>query len=174
MAKKDWNKHNVKVFNSAIQEYNSKLEARINKVCYEFAFEVYQFISDTTFNQGDGNMPCYTGNMRDSTALAVYYNGSLTAYIPPSMARRSQYYQDITGIWGKVWIRDILANTNDYQTGIWVVLYSAVPYAIKVETFGSKYWSPGWFSEGIVEKQLLPAFKTEFAKQFPNITLPTI
>lgn len=173
MAKKSWAKQNDKVFAKCVKEYSEKLQQRIHQVCYEFALHVFEYISDTTFNEGDGNMPYYSGNMRDSTALGVYFNGSLTAYIPPSSATRAQRYDEeaITDIWGKVWISDVLATTQDYQKGLWVVLYSAVPYAMKIEEKGSKYWEPGWFSEGIVEKQLLPAFKIAFAREFPNIKL---
>lgn len=173
MAKKGWAKQNDKVFAKGVKEYSEKLQKRIHEVCREFAFQVFRYVSDTFYNRGYGNMPYYTGNMRDSTALGVYFNGSLTAYIPPNEAEDPQNYAEegLTDIWGKVWISDVLATTQDYQKGLWVVLYSAVPYAMKIEKEGSKYWEPGWFSEGIVEKQLLPAFKLAFAKEFPNIKL---
>ena len=171
MGKKSWTSHNNKVFNKVMEEKKIELSNRIHNVLRELANKVFTYIADTTPNRGDGNMPYYTGNMRDSTGLGVYYNGVLSTFIPPRVAETHQTYRErgYDEIWGFDYIRSVLSNTQDFNKGIWVVLYSTVPYALKIETKGSKYWDKGWFSEGIVDKELLPAFKTEFAKEFPNI-----
>lgn len=171
MAKKSWISHNSKVFYRVMEGKKVELSKRIHNVLRELANQVYTYIADTTYNRGGGNMPYYTGNMRDSTGLGVYYNGALSTFIPPRDAQVAQTYveKDYDEIWGFDYIRSALSNAQDFNKGIWVVLYSTVPYAVKIETKGSKYWDKGWFSEGIVDKKLLPAFKTAFAKEFPNI-----
>ena len=55
------------------------------------------------------------------------------------------------------------------NASLWVVLFSTTPYAFMIDKNGSKYWDAGFFSQRLVKEQLLPKFKTAFAKEFPNI-----
>ena len=170
MAKKSWVNHNKKVFKKAIENHSTNIKSRISRIMQEVARQMHEFISETSYNQGGGNMPFYTGNLSDGTGLGVYIDGALTAYIPPRRAITSQTNKGVTE-WGYQDIREALTfASSDYEKGLWVVLFSTTSYAIKVDERGSKYWESGFFSEGLVKEQLLPKFKTAFKREFPNIS----
>lgn len=166
---KSWVGHNNKVFKKAMDAYASIIKVGIRDVMQDVARQMHEYISDTTYNQGGGNMPYYTGNLSDGTGLGVYIDGALTAYIPPQRASVEQTNNGVTE-WGYQDIREALSfASSEYAKGLWVVLFSTTSYAFKVDDRGSKYWEAGFFSQGLVEQQLLPKFKTAFAREFPNI-----
>jgi hypothetical protein len=174
MAKKSWVSHNNKVFKNAFKHHCTNIQSGIRNVIQRLAEQMQQYISETTFNQGDGNMPFYTGNLSDSTGLGVYIDGVLTAYVPPKRAKVPQSsgfnYTNIYDIQGYEELQSSLNDASkDYAKGLWVVLFSTTPYAFKIDERGSKYWDAGFFSEGLVKEQLLPKFKNVFAQEFPNI-----
>lgn len=171
MAKKSWQAHNKKLFSKGMTAYATIIKADIRDVMQDVARQMHEYISDTTSNQGDGNMPYYTGNLSDSTGLGVYIDGALTAYIPPQRAMIPQSNGDSDPIiWGYQDIRDTLSfASSEYSKGLWVVLFSTTSYAIKVDERGSKYWNKGFFSQLLVSQQLLPKFIDAFAQKFPNL-----
>lgn len=166
---KNWVAHNEKIFEQLIQEAAAEIEVRVKTLLSSFAYGVYDMISSTTRNTGDGNLPFYSGNLRDGTGVGLYYEGALIKLIPPKRATRTQSCKGYRRISGSAFIQQALADTSAYPTGLWVVLYSTVPYAVQIEQFGSKYWNSGWFEEGLVKGKLLPEFKTKFAKAFPEL-----
>ena len=166
---KDWTSHNERLFEQLLTQASAEIEVRIKMLLSSFAYKVYDLISSTTRNTGDGNLPFYTGNLRDSTGLGLYYEGSLIKLIPPKKATKTQNCKGYRKISGSTFIQQALSDASAYPTGLWVVLYSTIPYAVRIETFGSKYWDSGWFSEGLVEGKLIPQFKTAFAKAFPEL-----
>ncbi|MBO5874438.1 MAG: hypothetical protein J6Q35_05355 [Rikenellaceae bacterium] len=174
MSKKSWVAHNNRVFKKGIDAYVLAIKSGIRDVMQEAARLMHEYISDTAFNQGDGNMPFYSGNLSDSTGLGVYIDGILTSYIPPKRATSTQRsgfnHTNIYNIDGNQYIRDALQDAStEYSKGLWVVLFSTTPYAFMIDENGSKYWDAGFFSQRLVKEQLLPKFKTAFAKEFPNI-----
>lgn len=173
MAKKSWIGHNNKVFQKAISDKKAYIEKRVLSILGSVAEDIYKDIENTTYNQGDGYMPYYTGNLRDSTGLGIYYDGALGDLFPPKAAEEPQNYWQagyfFFDLWGFEFVRTALSETNNFNEGIWIVLYSTMPYARHVDESGSTYWDAGWFSENIVQRQLLPKLKTAFAREFPNI-----
>lgn len=170
---KSWVGHNNKVFKKAMDAYRADIEKKVVGVMESVARNIFEDVSNTSYNQGDDYMPFYTGNLRDSTGLGIYYNGALSTLIPPRVADNPQNYWQIGhfyfDLWGFTFIREALAEANSFNKGIWVVLYSTMPYAKYIDENGSPYWDAGWFSENIVQGHLLPNFKTAFAREFPNI-----
>ena len=171
---KSWVGHNNKAFKKAMNEKKAELEKRVLGVLTFVARQIFEGVADTTYNQGDGYMPYFTGNLRDSTGLGIYYNGALDTLIPPKNAEQPQNYFQVGhwefDIWGFQFIREALDATSDFNKGIWVALYSTAPYAKYTDDNGTiKYWDAGWFSENIVQRRMLPMFKTAFAREFPNI-----
>lgn len=170
---KSWVGHNKKVFQKAIEEYKNDIEKKVLKVLTTVAREMLVDIADAQYNQGDGYMPFYSGNLRDSTGLGVYHDGALDTFIPPKVAEHPQNYWQIGhyefDLWGFSFIQEALSEANNFNKGIWVVLYSTIPYAKYIDDNGSKYWDTGWFSDNIVQKELLPKLKTAFAQEFPSI-----
>lgn len=164
-------RENEKLFEQLLNEAAKGIEVRLKMVLSSFAYKVYDMITSTTKNTGDGNLPYDTGNLRDSTGVCLYYEGSMIKFIPPKRATRTQSCKGFRRISGTAFLQEALASaSNEYSSGLWVVLWSTVPYAVRVNTLGSKYWSAGWFDEGLVEGKLIPEFKALFARTFPELS----
>ena len=161
MAKKYWVQHNNKVFQKAISEHKALLEQKLNGVMREVATKMRDWLVS-------GQTPYYTGNMQDATGLGVYINGTLSAYAPMQTAWEAQTYKG-QDVWGYAELQDALQEGyTNFSKGIWLVVFSAVPYAFEVDAYGTIKNASGYFSEGIVG-ELLDQFKTAFAREFPNI-----
>jgi hypothetical protein len=126
-----------------------------------------------------GDMPYDTANLADGTGVGVYLNGQLMAYVPTQNATEPQDYGPISDIWGREYLVDALfAAETDYPKGVWVVLFSTVPYAVRVDAEGTvrqrgknkgETKTPaGYFSDRLTN-EVLSKFKTAFAREFPNI-----
>jgi hypothetical protein len=170
MATKSWASHNKTVFKQIFEQHCLDIKQRLESVMHGVAREMLQYISETVYNTGDDNMPFYSGNLRDSTGLGVYIDGVLVDYAPPQVATEPQYTNKQENIWGFQELSNALSlGASKFKNGIWVVLFSTTPYAIKVDERGSKYWTSGYFSELLVKELLIPQFKTAFAQEFPTI-----
>lgn len=162
MAK--WVKHNNSVFKSLLNKYTSDLEKRFTNVFYALAESVRIYIEEK------GKIPFFTGNLADGTGVGVYHNGVLEAFAPMQKATMPQMYRN-QFVWGNPLLHRAIADgAYKYSKGIWIVLYSSVPYAYKVDTKGTKRNPEGFFSQGLVD-DMLNQFKLAFAREFPNIKL---
>ncbi len=152
---KDWSSHNKKVFSIGLNKYREGLEMRIVNVLTELAQSVIVYV------EGSGQLPIYTGNLADSTGVGVYRNGHLTSYLPTKRAIVPQEYEGQT-VWGDEELMNALQmSATEFSSGIWIVLFSAVPYAFKLE---KKY---NYFDDGIVE-DMMSEFRTLVSAEFPN------
>ena len=173
MAKSNWVKHNQDVFKKALAEHRNALEKRMANVFHELAEAVKAYIEDWEASP----VPVDTGNLLDSTGVGVYLNGMLKEYTPIPTADVPQSYMG-EEVWGKDYLQDALtyASMEEFSSGIWVVLFSSVPYAFKVNEWGTetedgKTLTPaGYFDEHLVP-DMLNQFKLAFAREFPNIKL---
>lgn len=166
MARKAWVAHNKEVFKAGIEKHKQLLEAKMRKVFEALAVDVVDYIE--TFSDIEG-MPFFTGNLADSTGVGVYMNGQLMAYMPARKATEPQDYLGITNIWGSECLFDALtAAESQYSKGLWVVLFSTVPYAVMVDEEETSHTDIGYFSETMTT-EMLEKFKTAFAQEFSNI-----
>lgn len=168
-VRKSWDAYNKKVFKKGILEYKQKLDIELKKMCEELANDVLDFIEE--FDSIE-DMPFFTGNLADGTGLGVYVNGSLQYFMPAQKAIDSQTYEDYDGdIWGADFLMNALSQSeSSFPKGIWVVLYSTVPYAAYVDNEGAPHTSPDYFS-GRLHGEMLNSFRTAFMKRFPDVTL---
>ena len=164
-------RENEKLFERLLKGATKDIEVRFKMVLSSFARKVYDMISSTTKNTGDGNLPYDTGNLRDGTGVCLYYDGAMIKFIPPKRATKTQSCKGFRRISGTAFLEEALSSASkEYSSGLWVVLWSTVPYAVRVNSVGSKYWSAGWFDEGLVEGKLIPEFKALFARSFPELS----
>lgn len=169
---KSWARHNNKVFQKAIAEHRAKLEKKLISVFDWLANEIVDYVE--AFAE-IGEMPYYTANLADSTGVGVYLDGTLAVYMPTQKATEPQGYGGNENIWGTEYLYDALvAGQTDFDKGVWVVLFSSVPYAVQVDTYGTEHRDgststpAGYFSEKLTS-EMLENFKTAFAREFPNI-----
>lgn len=142
--------HNMAVVKVALQDYTERVvKARIRKMCNDIADEFMLYIdnaySPLVQKGGNDEYPVWTMNMRDSTGIGVYNDGTLTSYIPFQGAikpQRSGFRGNVRDIWGTSYLQRALTDSSKYNNGIWIVLFCAVPYAIDINNYGSK-WGRG-------------------------------
>jgi hypothetical protein len=149
------------VFQRTFEHHKADIKERLNNVMRTVAYEMVSWL------QG-GQTPRYTGNMQDATGLGVYIDGTLSAYAPMQTAWNAQTYKG-REVWGYAELQDSLQEGyTNFDKGVWLVLFSAVPYAFEVDAYGTIRNAQGYFSDGITS-ELLQKFKTAFAQEFPII-----
>ena len=140
---KNYASHNKMVFKSTLEDAKYRisrplLTAKLRKIAVDIVDEIdgNLWINDETF-------PIYTSNLHDSTGIAVYDYSTITSFIPPQYAVEPQEHGDIQDIWGSQYLKDFInESAGKSSTGIWIVLFSAVPYAGLVNAYGSP-WERG-------------------------------
>lgn len=153
-----WLSHNKKIFSIGLNKYREELELRIVNVLTELAQSIIVYV------EGAYQIPIYTGNLSDSTGVGIYRNGHLTSYLPTKKAIVPQTYEGQT-IWGdEELINALQLSATEFSSGIWIVLFSAAPYAFKLE---EKY---NYFNDGIVE-DMMNEFRTLVSAEFPNFKI---
>lgn len=94
-------------------------------------------------NGGNKLFPVWESQLRDATGVGVYVDGALTSYKPTAMGAKPQTYESDKNIVGTERLDMALQEAvGEFSSGIWIVLFSAVPYAYKVNTEGSP-WGRG-------------------------------
>ena len=132
-SKAGWMRSNQKLIERRIDEVGNNSLARLLNVLYTVAQDVMEYIDSQKV------IPIYTGNLKDATGIGVYSNGVLEKYVPSQIATVPQssgfHHRNEYDIWGHQYLSDALeaASKEDYSKGIWIVLFSAVPYAFYIE-----------------------------------------
>lgn len=149
---KNYASHNKMVFKSTLEDAKYRisrplLTAKLRKIAVDMVDE----IDDSLWNNDD-TFPIWTSNLHDSTGLAVYDYGAITSFIPPQYAAVAQKYGNIQDIWGSQYLKDFInESAGRFSKGIWIVLFSAVPYAGYVNDYGSP-WGRGINFFGLLKK----------------------
>ena len=132
-SKAGWMKSNQKLIERRIDEVSNNSLAGLLNVLYTVAQDVMEYIDSQKV------IPIYTGNLKDATGIGVYRNGVLEKYVPSQIATVPQssgfHHKNEYDIWGHQYLSDALeaASKEEYGKGIWIVLFSAVPYAFYIE-----------------------------------------
>ena len=121
-----------------------KLEAMLRKL----AQDTVSYIDGAFFpippyaeeEGGNDKFPVWEGQLGDATGCAVYIDGRVSSFIPTSKGRYLQHDEEsgIENIDGTEFLKNAieLASTR-FIKGLWIVLFSAVPYAFRINTEGS-------------------------------------
>ena len=140
---KNYASHNKMVFKSTLEDAKYRisrplLTAKLRKIAVDMVDEI-----DDSIWVNDYTFPIWTSNLHDSTGIAVYDYGAITSFIPPQYAAVAQNYGNIQDIWGSQYLKDFInESAGKFSKGIWIVLFSAVPYAGLVNAYGSP-WGRG-------------------------------
>lgn len=137
--------HNSKAFKESLNDYaerviKSKIVAMLKSVA-----QTLVSIIDGSFVMpgGSDQFPVYTANLHDATGVGVYADGAIQHFIPTARATMEQSDNGRDGIVGTTLLQDAISNgATQFSKGIWIVLFSTVPYAYKVNTQGSP-WNRG-------------------------------
>lgn len=150
----DYTAHNAKIFKFGLNDYADnvirvKLEAMLRSVAERLVAYI-----DGGFTPPHGNVqfPVDTGNLHDATGVGVYIDGRLSSYIPTAIAVRQQTNRGEIGIDGSINLKLALqAAVTRFAKGIWIVLFSTVSYAYKINAQGSSRGRGVGFFDGLGE-----------------------
>lgn len=136
----DYTTHNSKAFKSGLNDYAERvIKVRFEAMLRSVAQKLVAYI-DGGFVMPGGNMqfPVDTGNLHDATGVGVYIDGRLSSYLPTAIAVEQQTNRGEIGIDGSIALRNaVQAAATQFSKGIWIVLFSTVSYAYKINTQGS-------------------------------------
>lgn len=141
----NWIGHNTEALKNACTVYiNQRVKGKLVKMLKDVAKEMVEIID--AIQEGDDGavagfgLPVWSGNLHDATGIAVYVDGKITRFLPTKHATFAQHDEDTnrTHIWGREFLeKTIQDGVTLFGSGVWIVLYSAVPYAFKIQTDGS-------------------------------------
>lgn len=133
MAKKKSTKSredkNLKIIKNKCKHY---LEVEKKPLLITILAAIARKLAD--YIEKDARIPEYSSNLRDATGVGVYVNGALTSYVPTKKATKKQksgfHYRNEYGIDGSEYLLQAISSAaTSFSRGIWIVLFSAVPYA---------------------------------------------
>lgn len=138
---RDHTSHNKSVFTNGLRNYaDNVIKVKIVATLKSVAQQLVAII-DGNFVMPDGSIqfPVDTANLHDATGVGVYSDGSIQHFIPTKRATKTQSDGGVKGIDGSALLQSAISNASSkFGTGIWIVLFSTVPYAYKINTNGSK------------------------------------
>lgn len=153
----DYTAHNSKVFKVGLNDYaerviKAKLVAMLKNVA-----QTLVGVIDGSFVMPDGTtqFPVDTANLHDATGVGVYADGAIQHFIPTARATKAQSHGGVNGIFGSPLLQAAISNgATQFSKGIWIVLFSTVPYAYKINTQGSKIGRGAGFFEALKQTLL--------------------
>ena len=126
--------NNNKVFAAGLEAWARKWKDNAFRVLSQIAEDTVAYI------EGGSSIPVVTSNLKDSTGVGVYMNGSLVKYVPVKRATvpRVGIYDaeaDNRAYWGYEELNNALeAASNQFSKGVWICLFSTMPYAMEVDS----------------------------------------
>lgn len=154
--------HNGKVFKVGLDNFAKN---SVTPILIEIGKESAQLLVDFVDGKfvlpdGTTQFPVDTANLRDATGAAVYANGRTEYFVPTAKATKPQSYNGTKGLVGSDLLKTaIAAASTTYSSGVWVVIFSAVPYAFKINEQGSKIGRGVGFFEVLTQYILSEAIK---------------
>lgn len=140
----EWSAHNQAVVNKSVKDFIAQqkrlLVAKLRKVAKEMLDNVdIGFVRPPFKPGGSDQFPVWTGQMADSIGLGLYIDGVTEYLMAP---KNSIEFQTSGNYQGKIYGHELLQQmititAAKYPQGIWMVLFTAVPYAQSVDSFGS-------------------------------------
>ena len=138
---------NSSVFHSGTKNYiehvvKPKLEAMLRKLAQDTVSYIDGAFSPIPPHAPGGNelFPVWEGQLRDATGCAVYLDGRVSSFIPTSKARykQSDKASGIVDIVGSVFLKNAInLASSRFTKGLWIVIFSATPYAFRIDAGGS-------------------------------------
>lgn len=149
--------HNSKAFKDGLNDYAERvIKVKLVAMLKSVAQTLVDII-DGSFVMPDGNeqFPVYSANLRDATGVGVYSDGAVQYFVPTAQAVIAQSDKGVHGIYGSSLLRAAISNgATQFSKGIWIVLFSTVPYAYKVNTQGSPWGRGVGFFEALKQNLL--------------------
>lgn len=149
--------HNAQVFKVGLINFTeTQVKPKLTAMLTQVAQQMVGLIDGSfVMPSGTTQFPVDTANLRDATGVGVYCDGRCQSFIPTKQAVKTQSHNGTQGIDGHALLQAaIAAGATQFATGIWIVLFSTVPYAYKITTQGSKIGRGAGFFEALKQSLL--------------------
>lgn len=106
---------------------------------------------------GNVDFPVWYGQLHDSTGVAIYAGGAMLKFLPTKKALDSQPQSaaGVSHIIGMEWLNKAMAEAKGQcSKGLWIVLFSSVPYAAKINENGSIWGRGAHYFDRLSDKEL--------------------
>lgn len=107
---------------------------------------------------GNADFPVWHGQLRDATGVAIYDNGRVLKFLPTKKADehpQSDRKRGISHIVGREWLERAISEASGMcSKGLWIVLFSSVPYAADVNRIGSPAGRGAMYFDRLSDRQL--------------------
>lgn len=131
-----YQRQNLKVLKEGMKMFVKNVaQPQLVSILRQKAQEVVQLIDS-------GLIPEYTANLHDATGCAVYADGAISAFIPIKRAQKlgKSGFDGVNnyGIDGAAFLQQAISEASTrFASGVWFVIFSAVPYAYHIDANGS-------------------------------------
>lgn len=132
-----YQKQNIDALTKGIKMYaNSVVRTRLVRMLKQKAFEVVAFIDN------NADIPEYLGNLHDATGIGIYVEGLMFGFYPTKHAQQlgKSGFDGVNhyGIDGAAFLQQAISEASSrFTSGVWFVIFSAVPYAYHINAKGS-------------------------------------
>lgn len=143
--------NNIEVLKRGLNNFVAqKVKPQLTAILEKVAQDVVNYIDQISSRTNAEGLPIFTGALHDASGVGVYCDGVLSAYRPRqiynSQEASGQMFSpedmlDYALSWG----------AQRFPIGIWLVVFSSMPYAAQIDTEGSPIGrGRGFFYEMIV------------------------
>lgn len=156
---KDFMAHNKTVITVGCKQFIEEIaKPKLIRMLTQIAEAMRDFIDGTFepfYEGGNEGYPVWTGQMHDATGVAIYNNGAIIKFLPTKKAVIPQSDFGVNNIIGSEWLeRAISEASQQCSNGLWIVLFSSVPYAGKINSWGSKKGRGAYYFDRLTDKEL--------------------
>lgn len=134
--------HNNAVFRKGLTDFtNQVIKVKLVTMLKSVAQTIVDVIDGNfVMPQGTEQFPVFTANLHDATGVGVYSDGKIQYFAPTKRAVDSQEYGTPPQFfYGSDLLRQAIAESvESFSKGIWIVLFSSVPYAYSINEYGSR------------------------------------
>ena len=132
--------HNSKVFKAGLEQYKVRVMKQQLLTVLKSVAQTMVSIIDGSFTMPDGSVtfPVWSANLHDATGVGVYSDGAIQYFMPTKKATSPQRIGLDNNIWGASYLQMAISNgSSKFSKGIWLVLFSSIPYAYEINAYGS-------------------------------------
>lgn len=142
---------------------------RLINLLDDAAIDIISYIDAISTETGQDGLPLFTGAMHDATGIGIYYQGILVGIRKPE--RKYNLEPTIEVDFNPETVLDIALKNTGIKTnnGIWMVIFSAAPYAMEVDIKGTYAKTPR--GEGFFSEKIIPYAETVVSQRIKNFVL---
>lgn len=138
--------HNNAFFRKGLTDFtNQVIKVKLVTMLKSVAQTIVDVIDGNfVMPQGTEQFPVFTANLHDATGVGVYSDGQIQYFVPTKRAADMQHYGNPPQFfYGSELLQQAISNAaTKFSKGVWIVLFSTVPYAWSINEYGSS-WERG-------------------------------